>query len=376
MFISVCWGLIWNFTRCAQQQLLSITWEIVIRDIPLAGCTACSHSSDPLSKSSLLYVGVRLRVLNSCMAALEQGWFWGCPQEHWEDKCLQRKRQPSVALGTWGRFTARHWRGWFGLQACCLRSNNVWVPSPLTQLPWACRAPKGIRALNVPRCGSRHWGGSSSGYLSPGSWIFLYRRRWPGYSCHPSPHSPWAFSRVTEEGGGVWALCRVQGWSRAGRGLAQASGQGRRAQQAEVWLRKKTHYVNHWWLMFIDEREPQVVSLSLVDSSAIVPCLGWPRYSLPWKSTTKEKAFWVLSRWGDWGFTSTQQWSAFYSSPLLSQGIHGLTSAANRLFLQPCKLGLATSLMIRDSDKNNALIADKSLKNYISSSLEYSEMLC
>lgn len=45
------------------------------------------------------------------------------------------------------------------------------------------------------------------------------------------------------------------------------------------------------------------------------------------------------------------------------------------LILLPCKLGLAASPMIRDSDENNALIADKNLMNYSSSSLEYSEML-
>lgn len=45
------------------------------------------------------------------------------------------------------------------------------------------------------------------------------------------------------------------------------------------------------------------------------------------------------------------------------------------LILLPCKLGLAAFPMIRDSDENNALIADKNLMNYSSSSLEYSEML-
>lgn len=232
-------------------------------------------------------MGKRLCVPNSCMAVLEQDCFLEVSPRAVSGQVSPEEVAAQCGPGDLGQIL----RGVEEVDldssssrpAACKVTMCGYCPlSPSLWPPWVCRAPEGIRTLNIPCCRSRHWEGSSSGCLPPGSWTFLCRRKWTGCSWHPSPYSPWAFNRATEEEGGVWGLGRGQGWSRVGRGLAQASGQGRRARQAEVWLRKKSHYVNHWWLMFIDERGPEVVSLSLVNSSAIVQCLGWSSYSLPW----------------------------------------------------------------------------------------------
>lgn len=260
--ISICRGVSWNFTWCVQQQLLSITWEIVIRTFLL-------QDVQPALTAAILFQNPHI-----CLGFLVPVWlFWnrvgtgGVPKSSERTSVFRGRGSP---VWPWGH-GADSLQGVEEVDLDSSTSRCLHIPLTQAVATVGLQSTQENQGTERPRGGRRHWGGSSLRCLPPGSWTFLRRPRWPGCSWHPSPHSPWAFNWATEERGGVWGLCRGHSWSRVGTGFRQ----GRRVQQNEVWHRKESHNVNHWWLIFIDEWEPEVVSLSLVDSSAIVQCLGW-----------------------------------------------------------------------------------------------------